>query len=117
MSLAKRPKFYELQVPIGRANTIAKRVPQQSRQRLPALILGCYWNSNASPRSRSAISDGDGVRIVSAIFSNIRKATATLCTATTTLPIYAKSLNGVGHPHIIFVGDDEVYLSELDWEL
>ena len=58
MSLAKRPKFYELQVPIGRANTIAKRVPQQSRQRLPALILGCYWNSNASPRSRSAISNG-----------------------------------------------------------
>jgi hypothetical protein len=54
---------------------------------------------------------------VSAIFSNIRKATATLCTATTTLPIYAKSLNGVGHPHIIFVGDDEVYLSELDWKL
>jgi hypothetical protein len=60
---------------------------------------------------------------MSAIFSNIRIATATLSTATP-LPIYANSLNGKNHPagHIIQVGDiqvgdDYLILSELDWNL
>jgi len=55
---------------------------------------------------------------MSAIFSNIRIATATLSTATP-LPIYANSLNGKNHPagRIIQVGDDYLILSELDWNL
>ena len=54
---------------------------------------------------------------MAALFRGIAKGATTLATAPAPLPPYAKSMNGRSHPHVVYVFDDEVLLSDLDWQL